>query len=175
MQVKIAIENRRSIRKYNDTPLSEDIINELLDSARLAPSGNNAQPWRFYVIQNKETKEKLKENNIFSDKFVYDAPLIFVCCTDPRAYKKHVEGWDDPKEIRAIRDLAIASQNLVLRASELGIGTCYAGGLKKEKIKDVLNIPKRYIIPYVITAGSPAEYPKLRKKKNLDEIVIGRA
>lgn len=172
MDVKKAIEERRSIRKYQDTEISEDIIRELINAARLAPSGNNAQPSRYFVIKDDNAKNKLKENNIFEQKFVYKAPVIIVCCTDPHAYKKNVEGWDDSNEIRAVRDLSIASSFLVLRATELGLGTCYVGWVKKDKIKEILAIPKEYFVPYIITVGYPAEQPKPTSRKSIDEVLL---
>ncbi|MFH1222476.1 MAG: nitroreductase family protein, partial [Candidatus Micrarchaeota archaeon] len=113
MDVKKAIEQRRSIRKYQNTKVPDSIIRELIDAARLAPSGNNAQPSRYLIVKDKNTKKKLKENKIFEQEFVYSAPVIIVCCTDPNAYKKRIEEYDDQNEIRAIRDLSIASSFLV--------------------------------------------------------------
>ncbi len=138
MDVIKAIEDRRSIRNYEDKEISDDLIREVIDAARLAPSGNNTQPSTYYAIKDSEIKSRLKENNVFAQDFVYTAPVIIVCCADPTKYTKHVEGRDSTNEMRAIRDLSIASSYLVLRATELGLGTCYVGWLKAEKIKEFL-------------------------------------
>lgn len=172
MDVKKAIETRRSIRKYQDKKVPENIITELIDAARLAPSGNNAQPSRFFIVNNEATINKLKQYEIFKQDFVYTAPVIIVCCADPTAYTKHTAGVDDENRIRAIRDLPIASSFLVLRATELGLGTCFVGWVEKEKIKNVLNIPREYIVLYVITVGYPDEKLESRSRKNIDEIII---
>ncbi|MBW2992614.1 nitroreductase family protein [Candidatus Woesearchaeota archaeon] len=172
MDVKKAIEERRSIRKYEDKEVSDDLIKELIDAARLAPSGNNTQPSKYFIVKDEETKAKLRENEVFMQDFVYNAPAIIFCCTNPEAYKKRVEGWDFPNDIRAVRDLSIASSYLVLRATELGLGTCYVGWLKDEKIKEILNIPKENIIPYVITIGYPAEKPNPTPRNSIDEVIF---
>ena len=172
MDIKQAIADRRSIRKYQNKKVSDDIIEDLLDAARLAPSGNNTQPCKYVVIKNDDVKQNLKEQNIFLQNFVYDAPVTIVCCTDPNAYKKRNEDLDDANNMRAIRDLSIASAFIVLQATELGLGTCYVGWLEKEKIKDILDIPKEYIIPYVITVGYADETPSPRDRKSLDEITF---
>ena len=172
MDVKKAIEERRSIRKYENREIPDDLLRGVIDSARLAPSGNNTQPSTYYVVRDEETKSKLRENKVFSQDFVYNAPAIIVCCTDPMAYEKHVKGWDSPNEERAIRDLSIASSFLVLRATELGLGTCYVGWLKGEKIKEILGIPKENLVPYVITLGYPAENPKPTLRKSIDEVLL---
>ncbi len=174
MDVKKAIEIRASIRKYQDKEVSDRDLNEVINAARLAPSGNNAQPWRFKIIKDEKIKEELKVKRIFKQDFVYSAPVIIVCCADPKAYPeaKFEPAFDDPYETRAIRDLSIASQNLVLRATELGMGTCYVGWLNKEGIKKVLKLPKRYIVPYVITVGYPAEKSIRKSRKDMSEIVF---
>lgn len=172
MDIKDAIHTRRSIRKYSDKPVPDEMIHEIIDAARLAPSGNNAQPSRYFIVKDDSTKQKLRENEIIRDKWVYDAPIITVCCADPNAYPKNVEGWDDPDEVRAIRDLSIASSYLILRATELGLGTCYCGWIKNDEIKEVLDIPRHLVTPYVITVGFPDESPGPRPRKSIDEIIL---
>jgi len=172
MDVKAAIEKRQSIRKYQDKEVPGDMINELIHAAILAPSGNNAQPFKFLVVKDKEIKEKLRKNNIFYQDFVYNAPIIIVCCADPNAYKKNIDGLDDQNHLRAVRDLSIASAFLVLRATELELGTCFIGWVQKEKIKEILNIPKDFLIPYVITVGFHDEPPKQRVRKNIEELLL---
>jgi len=135
------------------------MIEDVLEAARLAPSGNNKQPWKFMII--KDTK---KLDGLFYQDFVLKAPVIIVCAADPTVYQK-VEGWDSEDDVRAIRDLSIATSQMVLQATELGLGTCYIGWVKKDKIKEVLGIEKKYLVPYVITLGYPDEEPDARPRK----------
>lgn len=194
MDVKEAISKRRSIRKYEDRPISEEVLTELFDAARLAPSGCNAQPWRFRAVDEASILEKLRERGAFRQGFVYRAPLVLVCCGDPSAYiGKHggeyqVEEGSVPADaaarkemfsivegkeaLRAVRDVSIASAFLVLRAEELGLGTSYIGLIDEKVLKEVLGIPSHYVIPFVITAGYHADSPSPRPRRSLDEIVI---
>ncbi len=173
MDVKKAIEARRSVREYKKKEVPADLIRELVNSARLAPSGHNAQPSRYLIITDESRRKKLKENNIFKQDFVYGAPAIIVCCADPTVYGSTEEDpMNSPNQRRALRDLSIASAFLVLRATELGLGTCYIGWVEKEKIKDVLGIPKEFIVPYVITVGYPSENPESHNKKSVDEVLL---
>ena len=171
MDVKDAISKRRSIRKYQRKEVPLDLIRELIDAARLAPSGSNAQPCRYYLVKDNETKEKLKENRIFEQDFVCQSPVIIVCCADVRAYSQGIKGWSEENENRALRDLSIASAFLVLRATELGLATCYVGWMKKDRIKDVLDIPRHYIAPFVIAVGYANERPKPLPRKSIDEVL----
>ena len=174
MNVKDAIIKTQSIRRYLDKDVSDEIINDLLEMARISASGNNAQPWRFKVVKDAETKKLLEENNIFKQKFVTQAPVIIFCFADPSAYPdaKMIPRVDDNGKLRSYRDVSIASQNLILRATELGLGSCYVGWLDKEKIKDVLNVPKEFVIPYAITLGyADGEFPKTPRRA-MKEIVL---
>ena len=163
MNVIDAIKKRRSIRKFLDKPVSPEMIKDLLEAARLAPSAYNSQPWKFFVVSQKKKIEELRENKIFVQDFVYNSPVIIVCCADMESYPDRARENFNLKEL-AIADLSFASQNLVLRATELGIGTCYIGLLDKEKVKKVLNIPEKYIVPYAIIAGFSDEKPSFSGK-----------
>lgn len=173
MNVKEAIEKRRSVRKYKSKKVSSKIINELINAARIAPSAKNAQPWKFkFIVNNKKVKEKLK--NLVQQPFVCEAPLVIICCSDPREYPNQKENkyYHKNPEKWALVDLSIACQNLVLRATELGLGTCYVGLIDEKGMRDLFKIPKDYLLPYIITLGYPAEEPEMRPRKNKKEILI---
>jgi nitroreductase len=175
--------------------ISDETIRELLDAARLAPSGCNAQPWRFYVVACTETMKELREKRAFKQKFVYKAPLVLVCCGDPKAYRgkyggeyqvkdgsvpentadrKKMFAMVEGKEImRSIRDVSIASAFLVLRATELDLGTTYVGLINEAVLKEALGIPEEFVIPFVITAGYYTEKAVPKQVNTLGEIVIG--
>ena len=174
MNVKQAIQNSRSVRAYRNTSVDSNLVMELIDAARLAPSGNNAQPWRYKIVDDAITKARLKEGQVFMQPFVYTAPVLIFCCADPDSYpkSKFVSGIDDPYEFRALRDLSISSQNLVLRATELGLGTCYIGWMNKPKAKEILDIPDRFVLPYAITVGYSTREIKPRPRKSLHEIIL---
>jgi nitroreductase len=171
MDVKEAINRRKSIRKYQDKQISDEIIKELLDAARRAPSAKNTQSHKYFIVKDKETIKKLKQNNAFKQPFVYDAPLIIVCCADPRKYPGSVD-VDRSPENYALIDLSIAASFLMLRATELGLGSVFVAWIYRDKIREVLNIPKDYVIPYVIPIGYPAEDPAPKSRKELNEITF---
>jgi len=87
LNVREAIEQRRSIRKFKPDEIPEEVIHQLLEAARLAPSGSNRQPWRFLVVTDPEERRQLKEI-CMGQAFVEEAPIVFVCCVDLKAYSQ---------------------------------------------------------------------------------------
>ena len=180
MQVEEAIKIRRSIRKYQVKEVPDNLIKELIEAARLAPSAYNAQPSKFLIVKEVNVKQKLKDNNVFKQSFVYNAPVIIICLANPDVFPKErfeptfSKASEIGGEVGAVRDLSIASENLVLRATELGLGTCYIGLVNRKKLKEVLNIPKNYALPFAIITGFPAEDPRETPKRKIEEIMISR-
>jgi nitroreductase len=197
MDVKDAIGNRRSIRQYDGSEVPPHVIAEVLDAARRAPSGCNGQPWRFAIVQGGETVEALKRHEAFPQSFVYNAPVIIVCCGDPADYagkyggENQVEEGTVPEDAderkamfslvegkhitRTVRDVSIASAFMVLRATELGLGTSYVGLINEAALRTVLAIPEGLLILYVVTMGYTAHTPLDTPRKSLRDILVGPA
>lgn len=170
MKVESAIDKRRAVRKYQDKAIPEDIILELLEAARKAPSAKNTQSHRYIILRGKDLKSE-KLAGVFKQSFVCEAPLLIVCCADPTQYPQSTDVDDLPENYARI-DLAIATAFLVLRATELGLGSVYVAWIYRDKIKKALHIPNHFIVPFVIPVGYPAEEPLPKPRKTLDEIVL---
>jgi len=169
MDVKEAIEKRKSIRKFKNKEIPDSIIKEVIDAARRAPSGHNLQPWHFVIVKGKENLLKFREQKVFVRDWVYEAPVVIVCCSEKEVYSPH--SIKEHEGEMTIINLSLASAFLALRATELGLGTCFVAWCDKEKIKNILNIPENIMIPYVIVMGYPDEEPEPRERKELDEIM----
>ena len=85
LTVTEAIRQRRSIRSFRSDPVPDDMVSEILEAARLAPSASNRQPWRFIVVTDGEEKAKLRQICL-DQTFIEEAPVVFVCCIDLTAY-----------------------------------------------------------------------------------------
>lgn len=169
MDVKKAIEIRKSIRRFKEKEVPNKIIKEVIDAARRAPSGHNLQSWHFIVVKSKEKLLRFKEREVFNQKELYESPVVIVCCTEKEPYSPHsIKKYE--REISLI-NLSLASAFLVLRATELGLGTCFVAWCDKEKIKKILGIPEDIIMPYIIVMGYPNENPKSRGRKELNKIM----
>lgn len=199
MDVKEAILARRSIRKYKPDPVSEEIVTELLEAARWAPSGTNHQPWRFVVVRNPEVKVKIREA-AFNQKPLTEAPVVLVCCADLTPYardtRKRIEelvaagaldpsslenypGLSQSKEPDALKKLAphamlnvaIAMEHIALRAVSLGLGTCWIQLMKAREIAKILELPEHLIITGLMPVGYPDQNPAPRPRVSLADII----
>jgi len=185
------IRARRSVRDYKIKEVPHGLITEVIEAARFAPSGCNAQPWQYFIVYKRKDFLRLKDNNVFPQGFVYESPCMIICCGDPSSYE-HPESYERqitdrtlPQDIdlkmnkffssrlkeRTIRDVAVASTYLVLRAEERGLGTCYVGWFNEAALKHTLGIRDDFVVPFVITVGYGAEKPQQTPRKRLDEIL----
>lgn len=145
---------RRSIRKYTDKEISEKDMKKLLKAGMNAPSAHNLKPYDFIVIRDKATLNKLADTCIFS-KMLNDANAAIVICST--ANDKKTPYWE--------ADCGAVTENILLEATSLGIGTCWLGGYpdleKTKKEKEILGIPENYQVFCIISIGYPAEERKI--------------
>jgi nitroreductase len=163
MTVFEAILQRRSIRRYRGQPVEEEKLLRILEAARLSPSAVNQQDWKFIVVREPALRSKLTKAAM-NYAFVGEAPVILVACgTAPE--------WVMPcGQPRYTVDLSIATAFMVLEAWELGLGTCWLGRFNEKEVKEILNIPSEVRVVAMMPLGYPAEAPKARPRKKLEEI-----
>ena len=200
LTTKEAIELRRSIRKYKDKDLSDEIIHELIDSARLAPSGCNSQPWRFKIVRDPEIKKRLAVA-AHNQKFVSEAPVVLVCCLDVKGYLDGtVSGLQDLEEQQVIDEriytlliknaadsrklsveniisrtsfnVAIAIEHIVLRALDFGLGTCWVRLVDGLQVRKIFDWDENISVVALLPVGYPDEDPKPRKRLELEDILL---
>jgi nitroreductase len=167
MDIFQVFKDRRSIRKYKDTPVERETIEQVLDAARLAPSWKNLQCWRFLVLTDPGKRALLLE--AFPDdnpgkKAIAMAPVVVVVCANP--YESDVENGIE----YFVADTAIAFEHLCLAAHALGLGTCWMGWYDEALIKSALAIPAGIRIVGITPLGYPDQEPKPRPRKELGEI-----
>lgn len=174
MSVKEIIAQRRSIRRYLDRPVDREIIMECLEAARLAPSADNVQPWRFLVIDDPGLKERFARevfSGIYSvSKFAAKAPVLILILS-----RLDIIAHRIGKQIQNVHfyliDSGIAGEHIVLQAEELGLGTCWIGWFNSRKARKVLNIPKKYKVVSLLSLGYYDTRPqKEKKRKSLEDI-----
>jgi nitroreductase len=170
------IEGRRSVRKYLDKPVEDEKLLQLLEAARLAPSGDNTQPWHFIVIKSEENRKKLAEIS-HNQKWMLTAPVFIVCVADIRCRLMDgvdiaIDEFSPQQELkRIIRDTAIAAEHIVLEAENQGLSTCWIGWYTQKDIRPALNLPEDKYVLCILTVGYGAETPKPRPRRKLDELI----
>jgi len=156
-----AIKSRRSIRLYRSEAVPDDKVEQIVEAGRWAPSAANSQPWTFIVVRDERIRKDLADAAVFG-RFLAQAPLAIAVVIDPRASNHPVE------------DGAAATQNMLLAARALGLGSCWIGAYGsayEETVKCILGVPHGNRILSLISLGYPAESPS-RTRKSLGEIVF---
>lgn len=163
MEIFEALKNRRSVRSFEDKPVPEELVKQIIESGQWAPSACNRQDWKFIVIDDKEIRGQITKNT--SAYFVSKAPLLIMVLysnrTDNLEYKDH------------LLSAAMAIQNMQLAAYSLGLGSCCVNNLPvKSKLRKILNIPRHYDPVSLLCLGFPKSWPKpLKRKESLDKII----
>ncbi|HID94798.1 MAG TPA: nitroreductase [Candidatus Latescibacteria bacterium] len=165
MDVMTAIRTRRSIRSYQDRPIEEEKLDAVLEAGRLAPSASNRQEWRFVVVKDEATRQRLARaaNN---QNFVGEAPVIIVACAVETSHVMSCGQLSYPI------DLAIAVDHMTLKAVEEGLGTCWIGAFKEGEVKEILGIPDQVRVVALLPIGYPEYVPSPTRRKSRDEVFM---
>ena len=163
MDVWQAIESRRSVRRFSRQPISKQILLELIEAARCAPSAANRQPLEFVIVNSDDLKVKVFAQLAWA---AYVQPR-----RDPPAGKRPVAyivvlvHSDKAMAKWSKADAAAAIENILLAAQGKGIGSCWLGSIKRDKLREILEIPDKYDIDSVIALGYPDEQPVMENCK----------
>ncbi len=174
MELVKAIEERRSIRKYEEKDISDDILLELIRCATLAPSGHNRQPWKFQIVRG-ELKNKIadtlyqKTKDIegstapHTSRIITETPVLLVVYLTEEMSENYL--YD-------ILSIGGAIENILLRATDLGLGSLWIGNtsLIEPELKEILNTDLRVIS--TIAIGYKAQSPHARPRKKLEEVIF---
>lgn len=161
-----AIESRYSVRHYTDQPVEDERLAEVLEAARLAPSGCNLQPWKLVVVRDRSTIRAMV-HAIGGQQFVEAAPVLIVAC-------KNGEGYNiGHRYDGAIVDIAIALDHVTLQAASMGLGTCWLGNYDGNEVRAILGIPSEYPVVAILALGYPDETHshRPRPRKPLNDVV----
>lgn len=175
MELLFPIADRRSVRKYQAREVSDTVIRLLLESARLAPSGNNVQPWKFIVVRSGEMKKRIMRAS-HNQKWMVTAPVFIAAVADLEARGKTgderiIDEQSPEADVKKIiRDTAIAIEHMVLQAQHMGLSTCWVAHFTQEDIRPVLLVPSDKYVVAVVTVGYGAEQPEPRPRRDLDDL-----
>lgn len=169
------VAGRRSVRKYREEAVPAELLDQVLEAVRWAPSGGNIQPWEVIVVRDPETKRALQETlggYNPARKAVVNAPVLLVLCGKvkiPDAYKKDKEVVTKFGDWWFMFHLGCAAQNLCLAAHSLGLGSVMVGFFDHDKAKEILAVPGAYEVVLMIPVGYPAAAPKPPPRRAITE------
>lgn len=164
MDVIEAIKSRRSVREFTDGVLSDLLLEEIIDAARWAPSGLNNQAWRFIVVRDAGTKEKLSGLTHYGS-IIKNAPVLIAVFLDKN------EMYDHTKDVQSI---GACIQNMLLAIHSMGLGSVWLGEIlnKKEGVNSVLGAPNPFELMAVIALGHPVRKKRVSERKELLSLVF---
>lgn len=169
MQFDDLIKKRCSVRAYKDCPVEQEKIDAVLEAARLAPTGKNAQPQRIIVLNNKENIDKVNKT-----ARTYGAPLVFIVCSDKSS------AWERPYDGKTLIDIdaSISTTYMMLKATELGLGSVWICWFNPDIVKQEFDLPDNWVPINILAVGygeDGTQKPINRygtDRKPLDEIVF---
>ena len=164
MDVLEAIKTRRSVRRFKKERVPPNLLKEVLEAARWAPSARNSQPWRFIIIVDEDLKKRVA-NATTAGKFLAEAPLGIAVAVNTRATRHPAE------------DGAAATMNILLAAHALGLGACWIGSYSssyEEEVKRILGVPEGWALLSIIALGYPDERPVSSRLDLKDLVYVNR-
>jgi nitroreductase len=181
-----AIKDRRSIRQQKSDAIDDETLEKILEAARWAPSWGNSQTWRFVVVRDEKIKAQLADTRprrptppreaapaALPPSAITQAPLIIVVCAETGKAGIRPDGTatTDKGDTWYMYDSGLASQNLVLAAHALGVGTVILGAFDAQKVAEILEVPEGFVVVTMIPTGFLAEPGRPTTRKELSEIV----
>ncbi len=154
-----ALKTRRSVRAFTDKKVPADVVEDLIDCARLAATARNVQPWEFVVITDGSMRARIAEASQ-TGPFIADAPVcVAVLCEDTKYY---------------IEDGSAATQNLLVAARAHGLGSCWVAGDKKphaEQIREMIGAPDSFKLVSLVAVGYTEGRPPNPAKRSVAQML----
>ena len=161
-------EKRRSVRAYKPDPVPEEMLQQVLEAARVAPSACNKQPWRFIVVRSETGRRAL--GAAYAREWFWKAPVAIAVCILPKeAWTRSYDGQN-----YAMVDGALAMDHMTLAAAELGLGTCWIGAFDPAAVREILGLPDGVEVVGMTPLGFPdvEANPRVRSRRPLGETVM---
>ncbi|HKK83490.1 MAG TPA: nitroreductase family protein [Atribacterota bacterium] len=164
MKFQELVKKRYSVRAYKPDDVPQEVIDNILEAARMAPTAVNSQSFKLFVIKTAGFRDELKK--VYQREWFSQAPYVIGICGIPE------ENWvrKDGKNYVDV-DSAIVMDHVILAATDLGLGTCWIGAFDPDAVKKFLDLPSG-MEPIAFTPiGYPADSPGIKRRKAIDELV----
>ncbi|MDD5111578.1 MAG: nitroreductase family protein [Candidatus Altiarchaeota archaeon] len=164
MDVRKAIEERRSVREFTSDNVPDKDVRSILDAGRWAPSGLNNQPWKFKIIRDDETKRQLAGCTHYGG-IIKSAPVSIAVLLD------NTTGYDRTKDLQAV---GACIQNMLLSAHSLGMGAVWLGEIlnKRKEAENILGVRADCELMAVVAVGRPVKKKRASNRKSLEDLIL---
>ena len=170
------VSSRQSVRAFDpERSVEKEKIDRIIETARLAPSACNAQPWSFVVVDEPELKNKVADATssrvLGMNHFTKQAPIHLLLVEEKVNLSSGIGGWIKKKDYAQL-DLGIVAAHIILAAQEEGLGSCIVGWFDENKVRDLLNIPSSKRVWLDIVIGYSTQPLRKKSRKPVDKIVF---
>ena len=156
------VKKRHSARAYKSIPVEDEKLQEILEAARLAPTGANRQPFQLVVIHTAGREKELRQ--IYDKDWFVQAPIVICACATTGQGQPYSEGG-------SYRNVAIVMDHLILAATSLGLGTCWIGAYNPDAARKILGLPEEVKPVVFATVGYSNDPPRPKVRKPISELV----
>ena len=167
MDVTETIRDRRSIRKFKDKSIPDEMIDKLTEALIWAPSAGNLQARKFYFIDDKAVQRALVHAAL-GQSFIAKAPLVIIGCTDSRIVNRYGERGS---ELYTIQDVSVSIMCMMLTAHEMGLGSCWVGAFHEDQVAEILGVPDHLSPVAIAPVGWPDKIPSAPPRVSIEEAV----
>ncbi len=169
METFEAIHNRRSVRNFSSVPVEWHKVTHILEAGKYAPSTGNLQAWRFIVVVDPKTREKIAETCL-EQYWIETAPVIIVITA--LTYKTTQYYGLRGERLYSVQECAAAAENMILAAQDMGVGSCWISAFDEQEMKTTLGIPDNARPQIVLALGYPNEVTPRPPKERLETLVF---
>lgn len=171
MEFSELVKLRQSDRKYQHKPVEKEKVLQCIETARLAPSADNSQPWKFVVVDDHDLKEQVADcaSGMGLNRFTHQSPVIVAVVMEKMSLPASVASYIKNKEY-ALMDIGMAVNQFCLQAAELGLGTCIIGWFDEKSVKKILHISRDKRVPLLISLGYSSSPTRKKIRKPIGEI-----
>jgi nitroreductase len=168
------IRERRSIRRFQEKDIPEEVLTNVLEAARWAPSWANTQPWEIVVVKDQSIKEHIQETvspRNPSSLAIVNAPVLLVICGRLKKSGYYKDSYPTKFGDWFMYDLGLATQNLCLAAHNSGLGTVIVGLFDHDKVGEIIKLPQEHEVVVLVPLGYPDQNPSPPKRRERSEFV----
>mgnify|MGYP000064705556 CR=1 FL=1 len=167
MELKEALEKRRSVRDFLPRDVDIEIVTEIIGYANMAPSAGNLQSRDFIIVKDDHTKEELCEAAL-GQRFIMEAPICVVVCANLRRISPYGKRG---RELYCIQDASASVDHILLASLDYNLGTCWVGAFHEERVSDILDLPYYARPVAIIPIGYPAVVPPAPPRMDIKKLI----